>query len=114
MAALGSVGSFADADNGGAPLALTVDGSATAGTPDPLHRLDPVRRSLRGRRRAHRRGPSPKKLASDDAELELGWTVGLPGDTATSGLWEYGDPVGTVYNGAPSNPENDATRRPPA
>ncbi|MEL7472949.1 MAG: M14 family zinc carboxypeptidase, partial [Planctomycetota bacterium] len=31
----------------------------------------------------------------DNAESDAGWTVGLPGDTATTGLWELGDPVPT-------------------
>jgi len=44
--------------------------------------------------------------------VDLGWLAGLPGDTATAGIWEFGDPVGTSYNGQPSNPENDATPAP--
>ncbi len=32
----------------------------------------------------------------DDFSEDLGWTVGAPGDTATAGIWERVNPVGTV------------------
>lgn len=31
----------------------------------------------------------------DDAETDMGWSLGAPGDTATTGLWVRADPVGT-------------------
>ena len=34
-------------------------------------------------------------LFADDFEVESGWTVGDPGDTAASGVWERVDPVGS-------------------
>ncbi len=43
-------------------------------------------------------------------ELEdggVGWTAGLGGDTATSGIWELVDPIGTT-----AQPEDDATADP--
>jgi len=40
----------------------------------------------------------------DDAEIDLGWTVGAPGDTATTGIWELADPDATI-----AQPENDHT-----
>jgi choice-of-anchor B domain-containing protein len=40
----------------------------------------------------------------DDFALDLGWTVF---STATSGMWERGAPVGTTYQGQPSNPGAD-------
>lgn len=43
-------------------------------------------------------------LLTDDMETDLGWTVGAPGDTATTGVWERGDPQGTE-----SQPEDDHT-----
>lgn len=52
---------------------------------------------------------APRLLATDDLETNLGWTVGAPGDAATTGIWAFGDPVGTNNAGAPSNPEDDAT-----
>jgi carboxypeptidase T len=38
----------------------------------------------------------------DDAESDLGWSLGTPGDTATSGQWVRVDPNGTA-----AQPEND-------
>lgn len=40
----------------------------------------------------------------DDLETDLGWTAGVAGDTATTGVWERVDPVGTS-----AQPENDHT-----
>ncbi|HEY3243433.1 MAG TPA: M36 family metallopeptidase [Phycisphaerae bacterium] len=40
----------------------------------------------------------------DDFETNLGWTVGAPGDTATTGIWVRVDPVGTA-----AQPEDDHT-----
>jgi len=40
----------------------------------------------------------------DNAETDTGWTVGDPADTATSGVWERVDPIGTD-----AQPENDAS-----
>jgi len=34
-------------------------------------------------------------LSSDDFEAASAWTVGAPGDTATTGIWVRGDPIGT-------------------
>ncbi|MFB3907035.1 MAG: C13 family peptidase [Candidatus Eisenbacteria bacterium] len=48
----------------------------------------------------------------DDVELDWGWTIGAPGDAATSGIWVQADPVGTTYNGSPCQPENDHTTDP--
>lgn len=33
---------------------------------------------------------------ADDFESDMGWTVGAPGDTATTGLWVRAAPVGTI------------------
>jgi len=41
---------------------------------------------------------------SDDMETAAGWVGGAPGDTATTGIWERGDPVGTA-----AQPEDDAS-----
>ncbi|MEZ4386570.1 MAG: M20/M25/M40 family metallo-hydrolase [Candidatus Krumholzibacteriia bacterium] len=43
----------------------------------------------------------------DDVETDLGWTLGQPGDTATTGQWIWADPVGTTYQ-----PEDDHTPAP--
>jgi hypothetical protein len=43
----------------------------------------------------------------DPAESPAGWTMGQPGDDATSGAWVHDDPVGTL-----AQPEDDASRLP--
>ena len=40
----------------------------------------------------------------DDAETDLGWTLGVPGDDATTGIWVRVDPNGTA-----AQPEDDAS-----
>jgi len=44
---------------------------------------------------------------SDDFESNLGWSYGVAGDTATSGLWLRGNPIGTA-----AQPEDDHTADP--
>jgi hypothetical protein len=51
-------------------------------------------------------------LFSDDFESDKGWTVGAPGDNATTGIWERVDPNGTWYNDEPVQPEDDHTPDP--
>jgi len=41
----------------------------------------------------------------DDFALDYGWTATSNG--ASTGFWELGEPIGTNYNGAQSNPEVD-------
>ncbi|MBM3320456.1 MAG: hypothetical protein FJY73_07245 [Candidatus Eisenbacteria bacterium] len=48
----------------------------------------------------------------DEFESAGGWTVGIPGDAATTGVWERGDPQGTYYNSQPVQPEDDHTPAP--
>jgi hypothetical protein len=43
-------------------------------------------------------------LAEDDLELSSGWSVGAASDTATTGVWELGNPNGTA-----AQPEDDHT-----
>jgi len=43
---------------------------------------------------------------------EGGWQLGDAGDDATTGVWIRDDPVGTEYNGAPVQPEDDHTADP--
>lgn len=56
---------------------------------------------------------TPATLAFDTAfETAQGFVSGAPGDTATGGQWERGDPIGTVFTGWPGlhfNPEDDHT-----
>ncbi|MFT5287612.1 MAG: hypothetical protein ACI8TQ_003800 [Planctomycetota bacterium] len=44
-------------------------------------------------------------LFSDDFESNLGWTVGDASDTATTGIWERDDPIGTAA--APEDDNSD-------
>lgn len=48
----------------------------------------------------------------DDMEADRGWTVGAAGDDANSGLWVRADPVGTEYNSAVVQMEDDHTPAP--
>ncbi|HOX27228.1 MAG TPA: C25 family cysteine peptidase [Candidatus Krumholzibacteria bacterium] len=48
----------------------------------------------------------------DDVEVDRGWLVGIAGDTATSGQWVRADPVGTTYNSAVVQTEDDHTPAP--
>jgi hypothetical protein len=47
-----------------------------------------------------------------EAPGDPNWLLGLPGDTATSGIWVLADPTGTVYNGQAVQPEDDHTPAP--
>lgn len=55
---------------------------------------------------------APIQVAFDDAETDLGWTKGVAGDTATSGIWVRGSPIGTNSSGTPANPSVDNTPAP--
>jgi hypothetical protein len=48
-------------------------------------------------------------LAFDDAETDLGWTVGAPGDTASTGVWERVVPIGTSAAPGNDNPAFDGS-----
>jgi hypothetical protein len=50
----------------------------------------------------------------DTLEEDHGWTAGLAGDTATTGKWVRGEPIGTSSSGEEVNPELDATPAPGA
>jgi hypothetical protein len=43
----------------------------------------------------------------EDCEADLGWTLGAPGDNASTGIWIRADPVGTSYQ-----PEDDHSADP--
>jgi C1A family cysteine protease len=45
----------------------------------------------------------------DGFESDLGWTAGLPGDGAVTGMWERGDPNATYWGPEEVQPENDCT-----
>ena len=45
------------------------------------------------------------EVFADDFTTDQGWTVGAPGDDATSGIWVRADPVGTSTNGVQVQPQ---------
>jgi hypothetical protein len=49
---------------------------------------------------------------TDTIETVTGWTTTTAGDTATTGLWLRGDPLGTVNGSTPVQPDNDVTAAP--
>lgn len=51
-------------------------------------------------------------VLSDDFEAESGWTIGAPGDNATTGIWVRVDPNGTYSGSTPVQPEDDHTPDP--
>ncbi len=51
-------------------------------------------------------------LARDDAEKDLGWTMGLAGDTARTGRWNRMAPQRTSYGGKVYQPGADTTPAP--
>jgi len=48
-------------------------------------------------------------VVQDYMETDLGWTVGAPGDDATTGIWDRADPQGTTSGGSQVQPEDDHT-----
>ncbi len=110
-ASIGSVPSFANASNAASPLSFSIAAGLPGGTQISFsttlayegYAQTTLRKVLVG---------DPRVFLTDDLEVDLGWTAGIPGDTATTGLWAFGDPLGTTYNGQPSNPEFDATLDP--
>ncbi len=51
----------------------------------------------------------PIALVADELDLDYGWIAGVPGDTATTGQWERGAPLGTSSGGSPVAPGADNT-----
>jgi hypothetical protein len=54
----------------------------------------------------------PTPYLIDDAETDWGWTKGVAGDTAVSGLWTRGAPIGTSSSGQACSPSADDTPAP--
>jgi hypothetical protein len=48
----------------------------------------------------------------DDAETDMGWTLGAPGDDASTGVWVRLDPTGTRVGSHQVQPEDDHTPAP--
>ncbi|NOT32156.1 MAG: zinc carboxypeptidase, partial [Planctomycetes bacterium] len=108
---LGALAPFSGATHAGQPLELALGAGMTTGTS-----VNYVARIVYEGFVQEFPGSfglgQPRPFLTDDLELQLGWTVGAPGDAATTGVWAYGDPVGTLNGSAPSNPGDDATLAP--
>ena len=46
-------------------------------------------------------------LYQDDAEMDQGWSLGIAGDDANSGIWVREDPIGTLEGTSQVQPEDD-------
>jgi len=53
-----------------------------------------------------------ESVFADALETNTGWTVGAPGDLATSGIWLRTNPTGAFASGLQSQPEDDVTLDP--
>ena len=104
----GVVDSFTSTGNATAPFTITIAPATPGGTRIPFtlvlsaegHDVVTQASFITGSRRP---------VVSDAVETDVGWIVGSPEDNATTGIWELGDPIGTTYEGEPSNPEDDAS-----
>ena len=105
---LGNLNAFTSTSNASVPLSFSIDPGTTSGTPasfdveltwEGLTETLPIALVV----------GQPRPFLRDNLEADLGWIAGLPSDTATTGLWVYGDPVGTNYEGEDANPEDDAS-----
>lgn len=103
----GTLGSFAEANNAATPLTLTIDGAPQAGA--LAYTLTVAWDGFVETMTRTVGIGAPRPFLTDDVEVDLGWIVGLAGDTAATGTWEFGDPVGTSGAFGPMNPEDDAT-----
>ena len=51
-------------------------------------------------------------IAVDDLESDLGWTAGLPGDDALTGVWVRSDPIQIDHYQNEAQPDDDTTSAP--
>jgi hypothetical protein len=107
----GAIASFSQASNSGSPLSISIAANAPGGTLVPYTlslSYEGWTQSIPGQFVIG----EPVPFLIDDAELDWGWTKGVAGDTATSGIWTRGVPIGTSSSGAPANPSIDHTPAP--
>jgi len=55
---------------------------------------------------------TPRVVVREDFETDKGWTAGVPGDTALTGVWTLADPTGVMHGPEPAQPEDDTTASP--
>jgi hypothetical protein len=107
----GALAPFSEATNSARPLALTIAPGAPPGAVVAYTlelEYEGWTQSLSGSFSVG----EPRPFVRDDGERDLGWTLGVPGDTATSGLWVRAAPLGTLYQSQLVNPDVDATPAP--
>ncbi len=107
----GSLASYTSANNSANPLRIKLKGSAPYGESITIdvaidfdgYTLDQSMSLICG---------VPETFYSFDMESNPGWTAGVPGDTASTGIWERDDPIGTSSGGNSIQPEDDHTAAP--
>lgn len=102
----GSIAAFGQADNLASPLTLQVAAGAASGTKVTVT----ADLAYDGWIDSHPFEFTLGEAASfdlDDMEIDLGWITGLPGDTATTGLFEISDPQQTTSGGNTAQPADD-------
>lgn len=106
-ATLATLASLSNGSNAATPLSVRIEPSAAPGTSDLTLTIAfgsdsqvlsvPITVG------------APRSIVRDNAESDLGWTVGAPGDTAATGAWQRGNPSQKTNNADLAQPEDDAT-----
>jgi hypothetical protein len=104
----GTIAPFTQQSNAADPLTLSLDASTPAGTVIPLTLTLTYEGYSQSEPFSIDVG-QPIPYVTDDAEVFLGWTLGVPGDDATRGKFEWGDPSGTTSGSDITQPEDDHT-----
>jgi hypothetical protein len=108
---LGALAALASASNAGDPLTFLVSPATPPGSTLALT-LGIQYEGFTDSRSVGVPIGEPRTFARDDLEIDLAWTVGAPGDAASSGVWVRVDPNGTTSAGQQAQPENDNTPAP--
>ncbi len=104
----GSIGGFSQKTTGGTPLAFQINPGTPSGTQIAYSLTVDYEGYVQNEGGVITVGEL-RDFLTDNVEVDLGWTTGLPSDTASTGLWTRGNPIGTTSSGQPSNPEDDLT-----
>ncbi len=104
----GALASFSQASTGATPLLLEIAPGTPPGTAIP-YELTLTYEGFPQSFPAILPVGVPHAFLADSVEVDLGWTSGLASDTALTGQWEFGDPIGTTSGSEPAHPENDAS-----
>ncbi|MFH0945760.1 MAG: M14 family metallopeptidase, partial [Planctomycetota bacterium] len=99
---------LSDGDNSANPLRIHVDAAATTGVTIPLDltvSADGISHTVQ----VPVTIGTPRLILQDLFESELGWQAGVPGDNASTGLWERVNPNQVSDGGTITQPGDDAT-----